>query len=348
MQDKTASHIIAIHFSGADNNQAPRWVHVIPSGTFTGVDGRGPYVVEDASDIIARFNADGRKLPIDENHAIDLATKSGLPSPARGWITALEARDDGIWAKVDWTDEGSNLVASHAYGYLSPVFFYGAAKPHKVRKLLRVALTNDPNLTSLTALHSKESNMDIVALRNALGLPDTADEAQITQALIAAHSAQQAHAALLNRLAGVAGIEDATNSDALLTALQAKMQPAPTNDAEKDELKSQLISLQSRVQQLASDKARSDAERVIDEAIAGGKIVPALREHFIARHSRNPQEVAQELALMPSLNAGGLGGRVVPSADGQPSSDELQVAAMMGVDPEAFKAQHKALHGKGL
>ncbi|MCD9150122.1 phage protease [Pseudophaeobacter sp. MA21411-1] len=27
----------------------------------------------------------------------------GLPAPARGWITATQARNDGIWGRVEWT-----------------------------------------------------------------------------------------------------------------------------------------------------------------------------------------------------------------------------------------------------
>jgi hypothetical protein len=40
--------------------------------------------------------AAGGKMPIDENHATDLAAPEGQPSPARGWIVALNARADSV------------------------------------------------------------------------------------------------------------------------------------------------------------------------------------------------------------------------------------------------------------
>lgn len=348
MQNKTAAHVIAIHFTDANSERAPEWIHAVPLGEFRGVDGRGPYVLDDATAVVSLFNSEGRKLPIDENHSTDLAAKSGLSAPARGWIVALETRHDGVWAKVDWTTEGNDLVATHAYGFLSPVFLHTAARPHRVQKLLRVALTNDPNLTTLTALHSKEIDMDIVALRKALGLPDTADEATVITAAATAHSASTAYSDQMSKLAGAAGVEPSLTGDALVTALQSKFAPASAALSENAELKTQLISLQTQVQEMASQHARSAAQVAIDAAISEGKLVPALREHFIARHCRNPNEVTDELKLMPSINAGGIGVRLIPSSDGLPSLEELRVASLMGVDPEAFKAQHKALHGKGL
>jgi len=45
------------------------WVHLLPAGTITTMDGRGPYRVSDAAALIAQSLHQGAKLPIDENHA---------------------------------------------------------------------------------------------------------------------------------------------------------------------------------------------------------------------------------------------------------------------------------------
>ncbi|CUX60154.1 hypothetical protein CFBP6626_17915 [Agrobacterium tumefaciens] len=339
-----STHIVALQSAAA----APEWLHVLPTGRFFGVDGRGPYVLDNVDALISAFNAEGKKLPVDENHSTDLAAKQGFSAPARGWLTALERRDDGVWAKVEWTPDGLTMMQGKAYGYISPVFTHSAKAPFAVHKLLRVALTNDPNL-NLKSLHSQnlETTMDLEALRKALGLPETADEAAIAAAIAAAHSAQTAHAALMSKLAEVAGVEVSVGADALVTALQAKTTPANGIEQENADLKLQVKSLNARVETLVTDSAKEKATTVIDAAIAKMQIVPSLREHFISRHMKNPTEVEAELKVMPSLNAGGLGGRQLPAEGETATSDELSVAAMMGVDPEAFKKEHKALFGKG-
>jgi len=104
-----------------DEGGAPEWVHLLPAGAVETVDRRGPYRVTDGEKLIAASFAQSPRLPIDENHATDLAAPKGQPAPARGWITALEARADGIWGKVEWTEAGRQLVEDRAYRGLSPV-----------------------------------------------------------------------------------------------------------------------------------------------------------------------------------------------------------------------------------
>ena len=161
-------------------NGAPEWVHLTPAGTFTGYDGRGPFSVGDANAVIARSMPDGRKLPIDENHAIDLQGAKGGSSPARGWIVALQNRDDGIWGKVEWTAEGRRLIEEKHYGFLSPVFEHdGGATRKSIMRLSRAALTNSPNLVTLTALHAAGAGTLEDKLKELLGLAADASEDDI-------------------------------------------------------------------------------------------------------------------------------------------------------------------------
>lgn len=344
MKNRTAYHLIALHSA---DGAAPDWLHLLPATSFKGVDGRGPYAAPDADALIGLFNSEGRKLPVDENHAIDLAGKSGHPSPARGWIVELQSRDDGVWGRVEWTDEGQSLVAGKSYGYLSPVFLHSAAKPYRVDKLLRVALTNDPNLNFLTSLHSRQETEMLEELRKALGLPETATEAEVLATVASAHAANQANAALMAKIREASGLDATVSGDALVTALQTRGKATAT-EAENADLKTQLVSLQTQLTSLATDTARKEATTTIEAAIAGGKIVPALRDHMVARHMKNPTEVEAEIALMPSLNAGGLGGRKqVIDGEATLTEEDQQVALMMGFDQKIFAERSKALHGKG-
>jgi phage I-like protein len=339
---KTISALI-VSMNAADGT--PEWLHLLPSDTsFFGVDGRGPFVAPDREILVAKFNSAGTKIPIDENHSIDLAGKAGHPSPARGWIVELQSRADGVWGRVEWTAAGKALVDGKDYGYLSPVLLHTATKPYRVEKILRVALTNDPNLTSLKSLHSQEDQTMLEELRKALGLPDTADEATVLAAVASAHAANTANTALMARVAEAAGVGTDAEADVLVTAIQSK---GASGDADKAELVTQLTLLQSQMATLATSTAKDKAVAAVEAAIEGGKIVPALREHMITRHMKNPAEVENEIALMASLNAGGLGKRPAPTAGGNARTEEDdKIIAMMGVDATAFDATAKSLFGK--
>ena len=137
----------------------PEWIQLLPPGTFSGTDGRGPYHVADADDLIRVSMAAG-KLPIDENHSTDLAAPRGGESPARAWIVDLANRGDdpragGIWGRVEWTQSGTALMADKSYRGISPVFTH--ARGGRVTRILRAALTNTPNLTQLASLHARIS-----------------------------------------------------------------------------------------------------------------------------------------------------------------------------------------------
>lgn len=141
----------AIPFSHGDE-PAPEWVHVLPAGQLDTMDTRGPYMVADAAAVARRsMELAGGKLAIDENHAIDLKAPTGGASPARGWITELEVRDSGIWGKVQWTKAGAAIMADKAYRFLSPVITH--LEDHTVTAVLRLALTNRPNLRQIQALN---------------------------------------------------------------------------------------------------------------------------------------------------------------------------------------------------
>lgn len=325
----------------AATNVAPEWLHLIPSGTFTGFDGRGPYTVGNVEALMAASMRGGRKLPIDENHAIDLLGPKGASTPARGWIIALESRADGIWGKVDWTPEGKRLMEERAYGFISPALMSKRATPGIVEQILRASLVNDPNLTDLKSLHQPEETDMEEELRQALGLPETADKGAILSAVTALHSASTAQAALMSRIAEAAGTKKDASTDELVTAIHSR----GAGGADAAALQSQVTTLHAQLSQLTISTAKEKAETAIGAAIAGGKLVPALRDHFIARHMKDPAEVEKELGLMLSLNSGGLRNfRPSSGDDGNGlSAEDAEVCALMGVDPDAFAKTAKTI-----
>ena len=98
-------------------------------------------------------------LPIDYDHATDFAAPSGRPAPAAGWIREIEVRDGALWGRVEWTSHGRAAVVTHEYRYISPVFEY--SQDGEVQRLLRAALTNNPNLY-LTAISARAARGESV------------------------------------------------------------------------------------------------------------------------------------------------------------------------------------------
>ena len=333
--------VAALHMALPPPPAAPpadgEWVHVIPAGEFRGRDGRGPYRLADAAAVIAASMAAG-PLPFDENHSTDHAAKSGAPSPARGWIVELQARADGIWARVEWTASGKALRAERAYRGVSPVFVHDK-QGGVVRQLVRAALTNDPNLPQLTTLHAQqESPVDLTKLRAALGLPESADEAAILAAATAARAAVSTHAQQLGAIAAAAGATADAGPEAIVTAIQARN---AAGDPAK--LQETVVALQTQLSTLQAAQSRAAAEAAVDAAIRAGKPIAALRDHFVARHMQDSAAVAKELAALPSIHAGGIARP--PAADGAPalSDEEARVVQLMGLDPKKFAEEKKRL-----
>lgn len=317
---------------------APEWVHLVPAGEFRGVDGRGPYRLRDAARVIEASMTAGR-LPIDENHATDHAMKEGGAAPARGWIIEMQARDDGIWGRVEWTAAGQQLLGDKAYRGISPVFAH-TDKGGEVVQLLRAALTNAPNLAQLKTLHTQqESNVDLAKLRAALGLADTADEAAIIAAAAAARTAVTAHTQQVTAIAKAAGLADDAKPEVIVTALQTRAAAGNPDDLAK-----QVVALQTQLTTVQQERAKEKATAAVDAAIKAGKPIPTtLRDHYIARHMQDPVAVETELAGLPSLHTGGV---TRPPAGGDAAvtdPEEARVIALLGVDPKIYAEQKKQL-----
>ncbi|SOC20629.1 phage protease [Rhodobacter maris] len=318
--------------------EVPDWIHLIPAGAeIMTQDRRGPYRLDTQS--VVTSLAQGTKLPIDENHAIDLAGPRGEPSPARGYITELQARADGIWGRVDWTEAGRALMADRAYLGISPAVVHDGAK--RIIGIARASLTNKPNLRGLTALH-QETPMSLAAVAKALGLSDDAGEDQILGAIGEIKKPSATETALQSSLAeiGVAlGVTSAKPED-ILAAAKAGKAPDQTVVA----LQAELATVTTELNTLKTEGARGKATAFVDGAIKDGRVgVKPLRDHYIAMHMQDPARVEKEIGAMPVLN----GGVVVPSTP-QPANGEIALqsaqidaAKALGLDPKAYAATLK-------
>lgn len=335
----------SVEFAG---DGVPDWVHLLPAGEIRTGDGRGPYRIADMAALCAASLAQGEKLVLDENHATDLAAPRGESAPARGWIVELQARQDGVWGKIEWTAIGRRLVGSRAYRGISPVITH--LRDGTVTGLLRASLVNKPNLRGLTALHSsspfQENQMDLLAkLLAALGLPATTSEETLLTAVTAMH-AQQAKAstalqAALDQALGPIGVAVGLQAGADATAILAGVQQlkAGGDSATIIALQAEITSLGTALKTLQDSSARKAAESFVDGAIKAGTVgVKPLRDRYVAMHMEKPADTESLINALPKL--GPSGAAIVPPAPANGEialqAEDSAVAKLLGIAPKAM------------
>lgn len=312
---------------GAD---VPAWVHLLPGGdgirTF---DGRGPYRVTDAAGVIAASLADPRGMLIDVNHSTDLAAPKGGEAPARVWIKSLEARADGIWAEVDWTDTGRALLADRSYRGLSPVIEH--LPDGTVLRIRRASLTNVPNLQHLTALNMESSvtlEAFLARLAEKLGLPATASADALMEAIPA-----KANTAMQAEIGTALGV-DAGNPAAVLAAVQALQASQAAH-----------VTQAARIAALEASAKRGAADAWMAAHLNAKRGIPAdKREGLIAIHMQDAAQAESIAKMYPDLGPSNL--TPTPPGAGEVltalNAEQSKLAKMLGVTPEAYLATLKA------
>lgn len=317
-----------------DTQAAPEWLHLLPSGVVRTHDGRGPYRITDAAALIV---ASAGKLPLDENHSTDKLAPLGHSAPARGWIVELQSRADGIWGRVEWTGEGRRIVEDRQYRGISPVIAH--TKAGAITAILRASLTNTPNLTGLTALHSMETEMDFRAwLIETLGLAADASDDAIAAALKDKLDGGKGDvpAALQSALAPIAalvGVSATADASAVLAGVQ-QLKAGVADSAVIVALQSELAGMATTLNTLTDATARKDATAFVDGAIAAGRVgVKPMRDEYITMHMEDATRAEKLIGAMPVLRGGvTLGG--TPPGDAKDGIGEADAAviSLMGID----------------
>jgi phage I-like protein len=329
------------------------WLKMIPMGQFSARDGRGPWLLKDkahADQVVAATlaRAAGTDLVIDYDHQSEFALKlEGGVAPASGWMKDLQARADGIYAKVEWTAPASAKIDAKEYRYLSPVFAYGqAAKaggPAPVLGLLRAGLTNNPALSELGAVASEafidpeEQAEMLKTIALALGLPETATEADIL-AVCGTLTATQTSMKAIAASVGLADTADNTAICAAVTKAKADGEPDPSKYVPL----SVVTALQTQVNALTTGAATDKAVLAVDAAIEAGKVTPANREWALGYAAKDPAGFAEFVGKAPAVlsSAALKGGKVDPETITL-TDDDKAVCAALGVSQEDFLATRK-------
>ncbi len=292
--------------------QAPSTIKLAPAGRVQTRDGRA--FEFDPAMLVARFEKDAVDIPVDLEHSLS----SFLGDKGRGavgWISRLEAREDGLYGEVTWLAPGLEALAARTHRYVSPTFRHDAFG--KATWLHSAALVAAPALS-----------MPALASAVATGHPDHDDQEN-----------DPMNAETFARLAALAGLSSAVTVEeaAMLAALEAKMAEGVAAAETLATLRTEHEALQASVR-----KGRVDA--MLGAALSAKKIFPAERERFerLAATDEGLAEVEALLEAMPArLSASNLDG--APGA--QPGDDAPMTAQQIAEKASALQAE---LSAKGV
>lgn len=324
---EAAGKLIALASEETVNGQ--RWVHLLPVGTFDGVDGRGPFHVHDLDSIVnASREASGRrKMVIDYNHSTDLAGPKGQETPAAGWIIGLQSRQDGIWGLVEWTEKASRHIADREYRYISPVISHD--RQGRVSQILRASLVNVPNFDQLTALASAENTMQDQRIADKLK--------QIVKELNT-RPATAAEIKELGRIADtIAELEEKANTASSHASDPSQFVPIGQFERAVQEVRrlNQGISLQA-------------AQTHVSDQIERGNILPWMKDWAISLCTSNKPALdafiektkpALQRLLTPTHTAEPFGSRVAIHAAEEPlTPEEQEVCRRLSITADEYRS----------
>ncbi len=302
-----------------EGNAAPDWILLVPAGEIVARDGREfTNLTPDA--VVAAFRDDRKDMPVDYEHATHLRAPEGLSAPAVAWVDDVDVRDGAIWGHVSWNADGRAAVETKAYRYISPVVH--PDEKRNVARISSVALTNDPALYLPALLRrdqpEKETDM-LKAIALALGLAEAATEAEILSKI------------------------GANKTDTELLTRKAEKPDPELFVARKDHDKVvELCSQQkTEIETLKSADTERAVSAAVDAAIAGGKVIPAVKDSEIELcRAIGVTKYAERLSRMTAIVTPG------ESADARDAetlksaalnSDEVQMCRRLGLSEEEYR-----------
>lgn len=300
---------LAIASAAADNKfTPPPIIKLAPRGKVRTRDERAYEF--DPELLVARFEQDKIDIAADLEHSLSsfVGDKKG---GAIGWISKLEARDDGLYGHIEWLERGIEALKAKTHRYISPTFrhdqFGKATWIHSIALVASPALSNMPAVASADPHNNSENNPMSVKL------------AQLAAAL---------------------GVTADASEDAMLTALNAKL--ANTVDkAVHDETLASLKSTTDELAKLNADLRKTQIDDMLDEALKEKKIIPAQRESYeklCAQEGGIEQVQALLAATTPTLKPSGLDGQDPAAEDSASlSADDQAIIQQLGLSEEEFK-----------
>ena len=235
------------------------WYHIVPLGEFSVKHGgkRILQIIDDraVASMAKRFLDAGEKLLVDFDH---FSYDVGQRSEAAGWIAEVEARTDGLWGRVEWSDVGEPAIVNKRYRFVSPVWMPSDCETISSDKLrpLRldsVGLTNQPNLKGMQPLSNRgageplknsQEPKETPSMKKVLSLlslsPDASEDSAV-EALQAIMNSAAEVAALKNRAETAEQQINDLNKAALETDADAFCEKFADHIANRETVRAQFI-----------------------------------------------------------------------------------------------------------
>lgn len=273
------------------------WVHLAPYGDFDNQVGMQRVTKADAQAVVQDFkrmaNIGTRMmgLPFFIGHPDHPAfATQHKDEQAYGRIKELEAREDGLYGLVAFNSKGKQLIEDETFhGHSVHWILKRDGAVWRPVSLKSAGFTNSPNLPvkPITAANAKTlQNMKEIA--KALGLPETAAEAEIMAKIGSVVSAANSVPTLTTQVSTLTTERDTARTEAStakaavvtaqgeVTAANAKVTTLATLTAERD-----LLKTQKQEAETAAVNAREIAGKaVIDAGIRTGRITGAEQATF--------------------------------------------------------------------
>ena len=288
--------------------EAPTEFLIFPAGRIDARDGR--WWINDRPDlVIAEFEHDGMPLPIDYDHATELAPIFGQPAPAAGWVNALEERNGELWAKVEWTERAAEMIVGGEYRFVSPVFLFD--DDNRILSLVSVALTNQPAIRQSALAHKQRAAANHASQTQEPIMKDAARKALCTSLDLADQASDEAIQTAVNALKG--------DRDKALASARTPDVKQFVPRADHDQV---VKERDDALKDLAARDAKA-VEDIVDRAIAAKKVPPSSRGYHIAACQKEGgveafQELVGELPDHPVTQPSGLDGKDPPKGDDTP------------------------------
>ncbi|MBX3580825.1 MAG: phage protease [Rhizobiaceae bacterium] len=344
------------------------WVQLFPAGKTTARDGRGPFDAGDRAwmeTVVTNTKklAGSTEIVIDYDHQSVFAAVPGVGGTAKaaGWIKELQARDDGLYARVEWTEAATAAIRAGEYRYISPVFLADKTNG-RLRAIRMAALTNTPALdmtpvaaSTLFPSHNPTGDsMDKIlaalgldagtnedgvlaainammtsstAIAEAAGLTKDATSEQVVAAVKAARSDKKT-------IFEAAGFQESATTDQVVAAFKSKTgSPDPTKFVPIE----QVTQLQKDMKTLQDTLVGDKAEEAVASAIKDGKLAPALKQWGLDLYKAGKDKFETYVASAPVLTGQQLA-QPKKKGEGADALDDAQlvVCRQLGIDPKDY------------
>jgi len=310
----------------------PEWIRLLPLGRVELADHREPFMVDETAlkAMVAGFRSRGVDLVIDYEHQ----SLQGERAPAAGWIKDLEARGDGLWARVDWTQQARDYLEKKEYRYFSPVLRLDP-ETRKPMALMHVGLTNVPAINHLPPLvakwegetagapamqmdSGKEKAKMVEKLKRLMGLTPEVEEGAVCGKALEA----------FRDLAATLDLPGEISLSQLKGAVEALKVGA-----------ARLVKTEEELQALKARLTSDTADRVVEEALRCGKVSPAQRGWALEYCRRDPEGFQTYVDRAPKLVPTGEELQLLKERQNDEHGllpEELAVCRSLNVPPEAY------------